>query len=57
MKKGVIIKYKLCEYDKIRLFGEDFVKANIKNCKIIINKKIIKIKEYYQKRKRKNRKK
>ena len=46
-KSGIKLQYQLNkEIDEIKIFGYNFVKNNINNCKIIFQEKEIKLREY-----------
>ena len=47
MNQEIIIRYKILNNKKIKIFGEQFIKNNKKNCKIIINNENKEITEYY----------
>ena len=47
MVDEITIIYKNFKENEVRLFGEKFVKNNKDNCKIIINNKILPLKESY----------
>ena len=46
--EGIIILYKVDKYERIKIFGYDFINNNKDKCKIKINNKIIELQEYYQ---------
>ena len=43
---NVVIKYKINKNNKIKIFGDDFVKSNINNCNFIFNEREMKLVSY-----------
>ena len=44
----ILIKYKIGKEDKVRIFGDYFVKNNKSNCHIIINNKNYELDSFYK---------
>ena len=47
MEEEIIIRYKIKNEKRIRIFGNKFVENNKNRCKVKVKEEIIEIKEYY----------